>query len=286
MNVGTWWPLGGVSRTNQEQLDDLETILNEAPAVLHHTCTADVGEADHGAAAATKPPLGGAGADDAGLPVSSSCPLPNGGTISPEKIARSNGHGQASASQPWATYVPPSVAAWLPACAEAHPAAAAEGSGGWRAYVPAALVPRFAGSSSMATQRTTPPQDAAASTALVQPQPPSSPGAAPSGWADHAQQQVAAACRATLQQLATAGASTAGTVALGAALGGAVAGPLGLAAGAKSGAALVAAGAVSGAAVKRYALSPSKQAAKREGSEERELQPLSPSATPRQSPQQ
>lgn len=265
MAAGAWWPLGGVSLAKPEQLDDLETILNEAQAVIHHTRTEDAGEADSEAAgaAATSSARVGAGA---GLPVSHGSRFPSGSKSSPQKHASPSEQAPAQAR----AVVPPSAAAWLPSRCDEHTAAAAQPAAGWRAYVPAALAWSVVGSSS-ATER---PH---ASPPPPPPLVPGRPGAAPCTWAEHAQQQWAAACRATTQLAATGG-STAGTVALGAALGGAVAGPLGLAVGAKSGAALVAAGAVSGAAVKRYVLSPSKRAAQREGSEERELLPVIPQA--------
>ena len=288
-----WWSL--VNRGTGEQLEDLEAILNEpepTPAASRATA----------AAAAAEP-------GDV-LPVSSNSPFPRLAE-SPDKLGRLAAAGPppttttaaaaaaaaAAAGQPtgtsaWASYLP-SVTAWLPSTAarpgvqqqEQQAAAVSREQGAsWRSHAPGL------GEGSSAAALASPPGHAAAPGANDVPQPGSrhddssqalAAGTALTAWALQAQQQLSAACHATAQQLAAAGTTAVGVSVLGAAVGGVLAGPLGMAAGAKSGAAIVAAGAVGGAAVKQLALGgihPAALVPAAGGRQEREMQPLSPAA--------
>jgi hypothetical protein len=242
-----------------EQLDDLDSILNEPPPEKAASCSPNGSHAPETTGGAALP-----------LPLSTQTLA----EPSPEK------RSQLPASvNSWANYVPPSIADWLP---QQQNVPVKSPGVGWRGFAPTLHSGIPAGAA--------PPGAAAVPTAEVLEAAHGSrhlswtAGFAPTSWAAHAQHQLSAACYTAAEQLAAAGTSVVGVSVLGAAVGGVVAGPLGVAAGAKSGAAIVAAGALGGATFKRLALSGSQAQAPGAKDLDRELQPLSATAAQQAGP--
>lgn len=264
----SWWPLataggatagaGGAAPT--EELEDLDAILQEPGA-------------------------------DADLPVSSSSGCgaldEHAGRIQQQRQQQHQQQAAADAAAgSWSSYVP-GMTAWLPSMLagskEALPPALYEqqqhAAAGLQHHLPSKLdgaATSAAGSAPVSSE--TPWGSTASSLTAAAGSVAAAAGSAAGSAADAAAAWVAAAQHQLSWACEHATSTTVGVSVVGAAVGGLVAGPLGVAVGAKSGAAMVAAGALGGAAVKaakdRHSSSGSGLPPLQGAAADREMQPL------------